>query len=159
MLRFDSKGLLTPNINIATTLIELKEYFVDNIPSETRLQNYEKYICYSTELKKLLSLESMVQWIDGSFVTRIKNPRDIDLVTFIDFEKRIKFESELKSFEARGANINYGVDAYILTVFPDDHKKSFYFQSDKAYWNEQFTKTRRDIFGKKNPKGFIEIIF
>ena len=159
MLRFDSMGLLTPNTNIATTLIELKEYFVDNIPSETRLQNYEKYIYYSTELKKLLGLESMVQWVDGSFVTSIRNPKDIDLVTFIDFESRTKLESELKRFEARGANTIYGVDAYILTVFPEDHKKSFYFQSDKAYWNERFTKTRRDNFGKKNPKGFVEIIF
>jgi len=69
----------------------------------------------------------MLQWINGSFVTNTKNPKDIDLVTFIDVELRLEFEVELKKIEAKGANDVYGVDAYILTVFPESHSNYFFF--------------------------------
>jgi hypothetical protein len=159
MIKFDSKGLLTPNTNIVASVAELKTHFVDGIESATRNYNFEKYITYSDALKKLLGGQPMSQWINGSFVTKIKNPKDIDLVTFVDFELREKFQKELRDFEAKGANEIYGVDAYILTVFPEDHAKAFLFQSDRAYWIERFSKTKRDNSGKKNPKGFLEIIY
>lgn len=159
MLNFDSKGLLTPNTNIVASVADLKQHFVDAIPSDTRPENFDKYVHYSNELKKLLSVDSLKQWINGSFVTNIKNPKDIDLVTFIDFDLRVKFQAELREFEAKGANDIFGVDAYLLTVFPDGHKDIFLFQSDRAYWIERFSRTRRDHSGKKNPKGFLELIY
>jgi len=159
MLSFDLKGLLTPNTNIVASVTELKQYFVDAIPSDTRQKNFDKYIYYSTELKNILNVESMLQWINGSFVTNTKNPKDIDLITFIDVELRVEFEVELKKFEAKGANDVYGVDAYILTVFPESHSNYFFFQSDKAYWMELFSKTKRDKTGIKHHKGFLEITF
>lgn len=131
MLTFDSKGLLVPNTIIEASVADLKHYFVD----------------------------SMKQWINGSFVTKTRNPKDIDFVTFIDFDLRMKFYAELRRFEAKGANDIFDVDAYLLTVFPDGHEKVFLFQSDRTYWIERFSRTRRDNFGKKNPKGFLEIIY
>lgn len=157
MLNFDLNGLLTPNHNIVVSLAEVKQHFVDAIPSDTRLENFEKYIRYSDELKKVLNVVSLKQWINGSFVTKISNPGDIDLVTFIDFDFRVKYQSQLRNFEAKRANELYGVDAYLLTVFPESHPKLFLFQSDRAYWMERFSRTRRDNLGKKNPKGFLEI--
>jgi len=157
MIRFDSKGLLTPKTNILTSLTEMKQHFVDGISSDTRLENFGKYVRYSDELKKMLNVVSLKQWINGSFVTKINNPSDIDLVTFIDFDMRLKLQIELQNFEAKGANDIYVVDAYLLTVFPENHLKSFLFQSDRAYWMERFSRTRRDSLGKKNPKGFLEI--
>lgn len=159
MLQFDSKGLLIPNTAIKLTGEEFRFYFVDSIPSETRLDNFKKYISYSNELKKILKVDKLKQWIDGSFVTLIRNPKDIDFVTFLDFELRLKFLKELKKFEAKGANEIFGVDAYLLTVFPENHSKEFLFHSDKAYWNDRFSRTRRDAQGKKRPKGYIEIIY
>lgn len=157
MLNFDSNGLLTPNTNIVASITEIKYHFVDAISSKTRLENFEKYIRYSDELKKLLNVVTLKQWINGSFVTKINNPGDIDLVTFIDFDLRLKFQIELQNFEAKRANEFYGVDAYLLTEFPENHPKYFLFQSDRAYWIERFSRTRRDSEGKKNPKGFLEI--
>ena len=85
MIDFDKRGLLAPNTIIPISLSDFKIHFVDLIPSETRLLNFEKYIRYSDDLKSLLGLETLKQWINGSFATSSKNPKDIDLVTFIDF--------------------------------------------------------------------------
>lgn len=160
MLNFNAKGLLMPDTSINASLEELKIHFVDDIPSQTRLANFEKYIHYSNELKKLIQTDRLRQWINGSFVTKtIANPKDIDLVTFIDFETWIKFREPLKDFEAEKANKIYGVDAYLLTEFPKEHTSAFLFESDKAYWMGHFSKTRRDRSGQKHPKGFLEIIY
>lgn len=158
MINFDSKGLLVPNSNILVSLNDFKLHFVDSIPSETRLPNFEKYVKYSSDLKSLLKVDALNQWINGSFVTTLKNPKDIDLVTFIDFELRERFERELIAFEASQANVVYEVDAYIVTVFPKGHSKEFLYKSDRAYWMERFSITRRNVrTGKKYPKGFLEI--
>jgi hypothetical protein len=146
--------------NIGCSIQQLESHFVHEYPnSKTRKNNYEKYLKYIYDLKELLGERRIKQWINGSFVTQALNPNDIDLVTFVNFEKRMRYGDELKRFEASGANEIYGVDAYLLTVFPEDHPKYFLFQSDKAYWMNQFGMTRRDKNGKKTPKGFIEIIY
>jgi hypothetical protein len=127
--------------------------------SETRAEIFEKYCTYSDELKKLLKLGPLKQWVNGSFVTKIRNPKDIDLLTFVDFELRVSLEAELKQFEAKGANDNFGVDAYLITVFPREHEKYFLFESDKAYWTDKFSRTKRDRTGQKHDKGFLEILY
>lgn len=159
MLTFDSNGLLFPYTYIPATKNDLKRYFVDAIPSDRRLENFEKYLHYSDELKQLLEINSMKQWVNGSFVTLTKNPKDIDFVTFIHYDLRKKLEVELERFTAKSANYIFGVDAYLLTVFPTGHEKSFLFQSDKAYWLNKFSRTRRDHSGVKKSKGSLEIIY
>jgi hypothetical protein len=160
VIEFDAQGMLIPNRNIEIALSDFKFHFVDSIPSDTRNLNFEKYIRYSNELKDLLQVQALKQWINGSFVTSVKNPRDIDLVTFIDYELRLKYKHELEKFEAPSANNIYDVDAYIVTVFPENHSKAFLFESDQAYWMARFTMTRRNLrTGKKYPKGFLEISY
>ncbi len=160
MFSFDDKGLLIPNRNITCSVEELKQYFVDAIPSETRLPNFEKYIHYSNELKKLLGLENFMQWVNGSFViAHIVNPKDIDLITFIDYKLVEKHKREIDNFGASGANRIFGVDAYILVTYPETHPNYLMYSSDKAYWAAHFSRTRRDRFGKKNAKGYLEIIY
>lgn len=160
MVKFNRYGFLEPSGAIAISLTDFKKHFVFVSDSETRIHNFEKYASYSNQLKKLLGLPNLKQWINGSFVTSIKNPKDIDLVTFIDFELRISFANQLKAFEAAQANAIYGVDAYLLTVFPPHHPKAFLFESDQAYWMEHFSKSRRNSrTGKKLPKGYLEIIY
>lgn len=108
----------------------------------------------------MLKVKSLKQWINGSFVSSLKNPKDIDFVTFIDYDLRKEYESDLKLFEANQANSRYQVDAYIITVFPKGHEKVFLFESDKSYWTERFSFTRRNLrTGRKYPKGFLEIIY
>ena len=87
MLNFDNRGLLTPTTNILSSVEEFKQVFVDEILfSSTRLSNFNNYIKYSDALKKMLNGQPILQWINGSFVTQIIEPKDIDMVSFIDYE-------------------------------------------------------------------------
>ncbi len=159
MIQFNPSGLLIPDTNIITSLEDFQHYFVHRIPSQTRQSIFRKYVNYSNALKKTIKATSLKQWIDGSFATNINNPKDIDLVTFIELNKKIEFANELQDFERETALKKYGVDAYILTVIPEDHANLFLYKSDKAYWMTLFSKTKRDNYGRKCPKGFLEIHF
>ena len=77
----------------------------------------------------------------------------------MDVDLRFQHEAELKQFEAKEANEYFGVDAYLVTVFPEGHEKIFLFESDRAYWMDKFSRTRRDRRGVKHPKGFREILY
>jgi hypothetical protein len=101
-----------------------------------------------------------MQWVNGSFVNlQTANPKDIDLVTFIDHELAEKYKTELEDFGARTANSVFGVDAYILITYPEGHTAYTIYSYDRVYWAELFSRTRRDKYGKKNPKGYLEIIY
>jgi hypothetical protein len=53
----------------------------------------------------------------------------------------------------------YGLDAYLLIVYPEDHKLRTYTKSDILYWNDWFTKSRKNKRGKRYPKGYVELEF
>ncbi len=158
MLEFNSKGLLVPNIKIQSSVDELKDCFVDNITSKTRLEIFNKYIEYSNSLKVLLGVSNMKQWINGSFVTKITNPRDIDLVTFVDHQIVKKLGKKLIIFNKEAIEDEM-LDTYFVEVYPKGHSKEAFYSSDMAYWIDRFDTTRRDKKGIKNNKGFLEIIY
>lgn len=159
MITFDNKGLLTPNRAISCTLNELKIHFVDNIPSKTRLAIFNNYIGYSNSLKDLLGVGELKQWINGSFVTLIANPRDIDFVTFIDSDVANAHRADLKTFMSNNSLLEIGIDPYIIEIYEEDNNSYFRYESDIAYWTNKFEKTRRNRAGVKNSKGFLEIIY
>lgn len=158
MITFDRKGLLTPNRAISCTLGELKTHFVDNFSSKTRQDIYCNFVEYSNQLKALLGVRELKQWVNGSFVTLTPNPRDIDFVTFIESKSVAVHKENLKNFISNNSWLNLGLDPYIIEV-PEHANESFFrYESDKAYWTHKFETTRRDRAGRKNPKGFLEII-
>ena len=160
MLKFDSKGHLKPYEPIVCDVKDLKIHFVDAFTSVTRSINYTKYVKYSDDLKALLGGVEITQWINGSFVTKKINPKDIDFINFIDHDLIQKFGEKLHPFRPENSWDIYGVDAYILEVYPSDSKDFVKFtQSDRAYWYSQFDKTRRNRNGIRHPKGFLEIIY
>ena len=59
---------------------------------------FENYKSFCEDLKFLLGLDELTQWIDGSYVTLIDNPKDIDVVTFIDSKLIKVHENGLKDF-------------------------------------------------------------
>lgn len=159
MLNFDVKGNLRPYQPITARVAEMREYLVDTIVSETRIINFDKYIKYSNALKKLLGGKKLRQWIDGSFVTKKTNPKDIDFLTFIDHSIILKLGDKLDNFRPEKSWVVYGVDAYILESHPKESPSFAYTHSDILYWQEQFTRTRVNRRGVKLPKGFLEIIY
>ena len=64
---------------------------------------------------------------------------------------------ELNNFKYPNSESIYGVDAYIIEEYPEDHKLRFKYLADMAYWIDRFTKTRRNKTGNKLSKGFLEI--
>ena len=82
MIKFDSKGHLTPYQPISFQVKDLKEHFVDAFGSETRKTHFDNYLRYSSNLKAVLGGIQIRQWINGSFVTRKSNPKDIDSISF-----------------------------------------------------------------------------
>jgi len=104
----------------------------------------------------LAGTASMHQWINDSFVTKKSSPGDIDLITFLDFETVKQIGDRITNFKYPKSELIYGVDAYIIETYPEKHKNWFIFQSDKAYWMDRFTKTRR-IKGNRLAKGLLEI--
>jgi len=160
MITFDRKGLLTPNREISCTLAELKINFVDNFNSKTRLEIFNNYVEYSKNLKELLRIKELKQWINGSFVTKKINPKDLDFVTFVDFDLFEEHEEALKSLTSNQEWLDIGIDAYILKIYPVEHKSYAFYQADKSYWIDKFDKTRRNNrTGLKSAKGFLEIIY
>lgn len=161
MLNFDVKGNLTPYQPILCKVSEMKKYLVDLVPtSSTRRDNYAKYRKYSNDLKKVLGLKEIKQWVNGSFVTKKLNPKDIDFLTLVDHSLVQTLGSQLDNFRPPKCWDVYEVDAYLLEMHPegsDFHKR--FTQSDMAYWYDQFNHTRVNRVGRKLPKGFLEIIY
>ncbi|KAA8473912.1 hypothetical protein BDE36_1103 [Arcticibacter tournemirensis] len=159
MLKFNSKGLLTPNNNIPCDLDNFKEEFVLNINSNTRTSLFNNYIGYSKALKELVSGQPLLQWIDGSFVTKKPDPEDIDIVTFINSEFLNPLGTNIDSFKYPDSLAQFGVDAYIVKIYTREDKRYPLYVGDQLYWMDKFDKTRRNRNGIKSSKGFIEIIY
>jgi len=158
MLSFNSFGLLVPPSPIISTLAEFEEYFVDGNTENIRRILFQKYIKYKNDLKSICDKPEMRQWIDGSFVTKKSNPADIDVVTFVDFETAQVKEAELKEFIYPLSSKTYGVDGYIIVVYPESHKLHFAYKADCSYWINHFDKTKPNKRHKTISKGFLEII-
>ena len=161
-MEFDILGNLTETIEI--TLSEFHETFVGKWHKDntTRYAIYEVFETYITDFKTLIT-PNFTMWIDGSFVeTKKDKPNDIDFVSFIDH--RI-YETQEKLLESRfgkfGVKGFYGklLDAYLVSTYPDSHKKAFITKDDEIYWLNQFSKTKPDKSNKKHNKGFIKIKF
>jgi hypothetical protein len=99
--------------------------------------------------------------MNGSFVTKnTLRPNDIDFVTFLPFDLVEELGDALHPFIFPNSKINYhGMDAYIVSVYPNDHSAINIYISDKKYWQDVFDTTRRNRVGRKSPKGFLEIIY
>jgi hypothetical protein len=157
MLRFNSNGLLVPDHNIKSNVNELEDIFVKSIKTNKRIELFSNYINYSNSLKELCNDVNLIQWIDGSFVTQKAEPKDVDLVTFIDFEIDKELGDKLINYKYPASKNLFRVDAYLVRLYPKGHKYYSIYESDRAYWMDHFNKTRRNRIGNKLPKGFLEI--
>lgn len=110
------------------------------------------------DLKSLAGVELTV-WVNGSFVTKKANPRDIDVVTFIPWQQAEQFSKELKKFSKPAVAANYGVDGYLVRVYELEHKLHILTHSDRIHWLSDFTRTQPNRSGKRFKKGFLEIKF
>ena len=159
MLNFDNRGNLKPYSFIPSSIGEMKKYFVDEIESEIRSASFDNYVRYSADLKKRSGGFDLKQWVDGSFVTLKTNPKDIDVVTFLNQRQIKKLGPLISDFKMEGAHNLYGIDAYIVEVYELKSNYYSYTSGDTAYWHTHFSTTKKNRAGKEYRKGFLEIIY
>ena len=158
MFEFNARGLLVPDSNIVCTFNDFKSTFVDNVVSKTRKQIFENYIEYSTELKQLLNVDQLTQWVNGSFVSKTANPKDIDLLTFIEATIYLENFEKIEKFLSKTNWNSLGVDAYLIPIRNEKDALYYRYESDRLHWMHHFSRTRKDIRSGKNlRKGFLEI--
>lgn len=161
-MEFDIRGNLIETTEM--TLSEFYETFVAKWHKDntTRYPIYEVFEIYLTDFKTFIT-PNFTMWIDGSFVETKKNrPNDIDFVSFIDHKI---YEAQEKLLENRfgkyGVKKFYGklLDAYIVSIYPDNHRKASVTTEDEIYWLHQLNKTKPDRHNKQYSKGFVKIKF
>ena len=158
MLQFDEHGHLASDEIEEISLADFKQFSVDGFPeSITRKVLYDNYLAW------ILAFQTEVfpyfeQWIDGSFVTQKRDPRDLDFVTFLDadvFELREKALLPFWSF----SNEAKGLDAYIVKKVPLGHPDFSEFSRQKTEWKDLFMKNKSKPFNTVISKGFVKINF
>lgn len=151
---FDIHGNLTPYEVIKMNLADLEEGFVNSFPdSITRARLFQNFSEYLFGLRQLVD-ESIIVWVDGSYITNKKNPRDVDFVTFIDYKKFEANEIEVDRLRLFRNNTELGLDGYFVVIYPAHHQKNVLYEADKIQWLYQFGRSRSD-----RSKGIIEINF
>lgn len=150
---FDDQGNLPSGI-IQSTLEEFEIRFVRDVTgSQTR---EDIFLGYKEYCKDILSLNvATKQWINGSYTTSKKDPRDIDLVTHLDAIKvndKTIYERLTQLINNKLYVINkYKCHVFGIAVYPPDHKLYNETLKWKAYWMECFGQDRQ-----KRSKGIIE---
>ncbi|MGD1839920.1 MAG: hypothetical protein ACFB0B_03355 [Thermonemataceae bacterium] len=112
-------------------------------------------IDYTEVLKAKLNIP-LVQWVDGSFISKKEYPNDIDVVTFIPY-KTYELESHFLS-KLRKTYEKKAIDNYFVAVYPETHQKHSVFMMNRKEWLFLFSGTRRDLYtGLRYTKGFLEL--
>jgi hypothetical protein len=161
-ISFDIRGNLKPHGKINLTLDEFKKSFVDGfVPqNQRRLEIFSHYMQFIQQFKQEVS-QDFIHWIDGSFVTKKTDPRDIDFVTLIDYRTYEKHETTIENkFRGQAAKDLFGlVDAYVIKMYPLGHARRWVSEYDLVYWRRWFGETKMNRAKKKFKKGFIELNF
>lgn len=157
---FDLRGHLMPYEKISMSLQSFQSVFVDSFEEEsTRHKIFTDYLRYLDDFQREITTD-FVQWINGSFVTRKSNPGDLDLVTIIDHKVFQEKEQLIEDcYRLLGAKQSYGIDAYTVRRYPQDHPKHTIFRNELVYWNHWFSHSKKNRAKKTFEKGFIELIF
>ncbi|QRR01184.1 DUF6932 family protein [Dyadobacter sandarakinus] len=151
-MEFDIKGNLMPYEIIYTDLATFKRELVDAFPhSRTRQHIFQNFAGYIEKLTALIGTD-FYQWIDGSFVTRKLDPRDIDVVTFVDADVYNKCEQGIQLLRDYNRDHQTGLDEYFVKHYPELHRKNVLYQMDIVQWYTQFCTSRTGA-----RKGFIQL--
>lgn len=133
-MKFDAFGHLTPYEVIETDYAAFKEVFVTAFPNSlTRPGIFDEYAAYIARLNNAFGA-NYYQWLGGSFITLKPNPRDLDVVTFLDYRIYERRSRELWQFRQERNERKLRIDGYFVPVYPEGHPKRGLFESDQIQW-------------------------
>ena len=153
-LDFDEYGNLKPYHIIEVDLATFETYFVTAFPnSTTRKRLFENYLRYLYRFQDEV-FPIFEQWINGSFVTQKENPKDIDLVTFLDYEVYEKRGNKVLDKFWTFSLEDEGIDSYLVKEYQEHHIFYQKMLDDKTEWRKLYGSSRN-----KRKKGFLKIHF
>ncbi|GAB3997204.1 hypothetical protein GCM10028807_41790 [Spirosoma daeguense] len=144
-LTFDSNGYLFPYDVIVIDWEAIINTFGVTLVRQSLLADYERFL---DALRTFFPIPHK-QWIDGSFISKQENPRDIDVVLFIPYTHFSTIADKLKQLKAEWVG---RIDCYFVEIFPPDHIKSDIGRADELTWY-YFLRTDR----RKRQKGLLEL--
>lgn len=160
MFHFDPNGYLVPDDVITTDIEAFQFTFVDSIPDKTRLEIFNNFMQFCQMFLEDLNLQEVSILINGSFTTRKQNPNDLDLVIFLDLERQQTYEQLLREkYNHEKLLNNLRLDVYFPIIYPKNHPNHAFTESDRAYWIDQFTRTRPNRRGVVYKKGLLQLTF
>jgi len=157
-VEFDENGLIVPNEIIDLPYDDLERIFVlEREEPQHRAELYKQYLQYLEDIQTKIGAITF-QFINGSFVTLKEKPKDIDIVTFIDYRIYRQKEEQIESLSAKWDLIEQ-IDGYIVPRSYPGHPLFIQAQLILEYWKELFRSTRRNEKGEQFQKGFLKITF
>ncbi len=153
MLNFDNNGYLLPYEAIEVDLPTLENIFVFNKVRERLFINYLRWL----ESFKNRVTPNFMQFINGSFISQKEFPKDIDFVTFFDYQIYDKEERFLDKYWTFSLE-NEGLDSYLVKTYPVEHERYSSYINDINVWENRYSKTTADEMGNVFKKGFLKIL-
>jgi hypothetical protein len=129
---------LPPGTHV-TEVVEVERRLVQMFESSiTRKDIYRGWRDRRQALFDLVPLE--YEWLDGSFVTAKQNPRDLDVVTFIegtaiDSLSKADRDRLLEHFLRPRTKLRFGCDAYLVAIRPPAHPSFNLYERQRRYWD------------------------
>ena len=159
--RFNIRGLLFPYKIIKFSWDEFERFFVLEFPEKTnRRAIFENFKHFIERFKQGICPKFYI-WVDGSFTTNKPNPADIDVVFFIDHSICAEKEPLIRrDFFTDEIKHQLKIDAYLVRVYPEKHKKHYLFHLDMLNWKNIYGTTRPDErTGFEYSKGIVQLNF
>ena len=151
ILKFDEYGLLYPYQIIKTDLETVQSTFVHN---SHRQKLFDNYLSFLSDLQKL-EIGSFFQWIDGSYTTTKKFPKDIDIITFINIDiykfKRSRLDNLVWQYPK--------IDCYFAELYPNNHRLNALNDWKINHWIDVYGSTKDDGFRPVLKKGILQLNF
>ncbi len=146
---------------------ELREVFVGGFEgSKSRGTICEGFARLRAEVSNLGV--SAMQWVDGSFVEANPEPRDVDVVSFCDYDALNGLvapaqQTIVQLLNGREATkLRFYTHTFLVPSCPPGHPYHAAFETQRAYWRKWFGQTREipnppglDLPGY--PKGFLQM--
>lgn len=154
MLNFDKNGYLLPYQAIETDLETLENIFVFN---EHRKQLFVYYLRWLDSFRSRVTQE-FTQFINGSFISQKEFPKDIDFVTFFDYqiyEQEERFLDKYWTFSLE----NEGLDSYLVKTYPKEHEKYYTVVDAQNEWINRYSKKVVASQNQVIEKGFLILNF
>ncbi len=158
-LKFTKEGFLKHGKPVELSLGELEAAFVHAFPGSERrrwlFDNFERYL-YRLQDEVFPHFEV---WVNGSFVSLVEKPNDIDFVVYLDYRVfEVRGEKTLDRFWSFNLE-KQGLDAYLIRDYPFGHLEHSRTVVWKRQWEERYAKSKPDKLNNRVEKNFVKLIF